>query len=208
MMLLRTVVGSALMISLMTGCQADAGNNGGQEAEFDATFETLIGYPWQDVGTVGLSDGAIAILAEARANGLVTLSDLEQATQLTFECFDSVGIPWSRNGGTEYLGLPTVEYTFRAPVGTEEGDMSWFPLAQACQDANSLVVQTLYENQPHSVDRQQQWFEERRQADAVACLEDAGVTIDEGADFLWFVTAGWDLYNETGDSTCLELIVG
>lgn len=197
-----------LVVGVIAGCGTGDGVDGAGSSGFDLVFESLVGYPWEEAGSHGLSEGAVSILAEARSRGYVTLSDLEQATQLTFACFDDAGIPWSRVWGTEYMGLPTIEFTFHAPVGTEEGDMEWFLLAQKCQDDNNLVVQTLYENQPDSLEMQGIWFDQNRRETVRRCLIDRGIVVADDADLAWFMHSSKEYLDVFGDSTCLELIVG
>jgi hypothetical protein len=207
--LTRTLTALAAL-ACASSCSSAPSPTDSRAAQFEATFLSSMGYPFSDAAAHGISLGVLEILDEARAQGLLTRSEVEQSLNYTFACFDDAGIQHERTQGTDVLGLPSFDFTYRAPIGVDPLDntASWIPVADACQANNSFVVQTLYENQPTSGDTRQAWFATNEQAQVAACLTDRGVLVPDGAQLSWFVSAAKDYMDQTGDSTCLEMIFG
>jgi hypothetical protein len=201
---------SVAALACASSCSSAPSPTDSRTGQFDATFLSSLGYPFSDAATNGISLGVLEILDEARAQGLVTRSEVEQSLNYTFACFDDAGIQHERAHGTDVLGLPSFDFTYRAPVGVDPMDntASWIPIADACQANNSFVVQTLYENQPISGDTRQAWFATNEQAQVAACLTDRGMLVPDGAQLSWFMATAKNYMDQSGDSTCLEMIFG
>lgn len=199
-----SVVG--LLVLLTSACSS--GEDHPEAGQFQEFVESFLGYPVDEATSNGLSPEASEILHRAIDHGVLTQSDVRESVELTLACFDKSGIPYERVETTDFLGLPYEDFVFSAPAGVDDSDQSWLPVADACQDANSLYVTAIYKNQPTSVAATEEWFVATRRDNALACLEDRGLAISAGDSFDTFLQDAKKLLDETGDSTCLELVMG
>ncbi len=197
---------TGLLVLLAGACSS--GEDHPEAGQFQKFVESYLGYPIDEAQSNGLSPEASEILHRAIDHGVLTQSDVRESVELTLACFDKSGIPYERLETTDFLGLPYEEFTFSAPAGFDDSDHSWLPVADACQGANSLYVTAIYQNQPASVAATEEWFVATRRDKALVCLEDRGLAISASDSFDTFLQDAKKLLDETGDSTCLELVMG
>lgn len=205
---MRVVVMALALIGICASCASGSEDGGaGDDSEnFTAFAESYLGFAIEDGKENGLSDGAIAILQRASVKGELTPADLHDAIELTLECFDDAGIPYQRVAGVSLTGLPEESFTYAAPPGTEDGDMRWFDVADICQSANSMLITGLYENQPAAVSVREDWFDASRRDEVSQCLRDGGVTTSQADGFEEILSAAKTYLDQTGDSSCLDLL--
>ena len=200
-------VASAMLVTAVACVSASDDDSTTHDSEEFTTFaESYLGFAIEDGKKNGLSDGAIVILQRASVKGELTPADLHDAIELTLECFDDAGIPYQRVAGVSLTGLPEESFTFAAPPGTEDGDMRWFDVADVCQSANSMLITGLYENQPAAVAVREDWFDASRRDEVSQCLGDRGVTTSESDGFDQILNAAKTYLDQTGDSSCLDLM--
>lgn len=141
----------------------------------------------------GVSDAQLEILERAGARGEVTLSDVREAIDNTFACFDEQKIWHSSQQHTTFMGHEQLSYSYGAPPGYEDDDPTWLALAEACVASNSGVVEMLYQTLPSVALRQEQWFVDNVRDDVSECLARYGVTAPTGADSTWYWMAVTEL---------------
>lgn len=197
---------AALAAILIVGCTSQGPNLEAQREAFIASFEAATGFPLSEAEENGIAPETRQVLERAVERAVLTPTDLNDAIENTLACFDDAGIPWERIYVEDHWGQPVHDFTFRAPPGSEDND-SWWLIADKCQASHSMFVQAVYDNQPNAVESRATWFESR-QADVDECLDSHGTIAPAGADFDTYVTVAKELLDATGESTCLELLMG
>ena len=200
-----TATCAVAVVLAVAGCARDGGD-ANDSGDFTAFAESYLGFAIEDGKENGLSDGALEILERASVEGELTPADVHDAIELTLECFGDAGIPYQRVAGVSLTGLPEESFTFAAPPGTEDGDMRWFDVADVCQSANSMLITGLNENQPAAVAVREDWFDASRRDEVSQCLGDRGVTTSESDGFDEILNAAKTYLDQTGNSSCLDLI--
>jgi len=188
----------AALATTLTAC-ASSQAEPSQAAQFREFYESLsAGAPIEDARDLGVSDAQAEILERAAERGEISLSDLREAIDSTFACFEEHGIRHSSKQHKSYMGQEQITYSYSAPPGVDENDPVWLALADECMSTNSGMIEMLYQMQPSGVLAQEQWFAENLRDEVAECLARYGVTAPEGADSNWYSRAVTDLAQPTG----------
>lgn len=128
---------------------------------------------------IGASAAQIAMLEEAANSpeGL-TFAQYESAVNASLECMRDQGI--TVNGPTLIRQREIDVLNYSAGAGGGLDDDSAYAVIEECERTHSILVWTLWTNQPSTLQRRDEIFNEYMPA-MITCLQDHGVGIDDDA---------------------------
>ena len=184
---------------VLTGCATEREEVDGQ------VFVELVEGAIEDARAGGASSGQLAILAEAREAGRVTLEHLREAVRATMQCFSEAGLGSEYVESTNQVGLSIPGYNVF--VDEESGAMDDASVEQ-CDTAHGFWVNKVYQVQPSSDQLWGDYFD--RHADELrSCLESAGHEIEAGATGSELAGQANEIAAETnGEVDCVGHIIG
>lgn len=206
---LLTVAGALGVVSVLGGCGTSGSDESTDLAGFQGLVEQQLGYPISELREHELSAGAVEIIEGALDRGRLTEADQRAATELTFACFDAMGVTYDRIEVTDPRFPPGVTFQFRAPKGTDPDDRTWLNAADSCQVQNNVYVDAIYDAQPMATQARETWFADAPvRAEVLACLEDAGAGLPEGASYQQVSDAAYDVMTRLDNTTCFDILFG
>ena len=180
----RRAAGGLLFLGLLTGCAHPS-----QEATtswapvFAAAVEAAI--------AAGVDPTQIEILTRVADAGVVTVQDVREALESTYQCLDDAGISHTEEMKTTAWGFDVVSYSMTVPPGTDvEAAVA---VSDECTEKHSGFVERLYVNQPSYVEGADRYRNETILPGVRACMDAAGAPYDPEAGFddTWDAALAW-----------------
>ena len=156
---------------------------------------------------LGMSDDTYAVYEDVAHRGYVLVSDIQEVMPELIACVEDVGYEVEYDPLADgFFGLPNVNWAYLTPPGhtPSAGEED---LISACNERTVGALITMFYNQPFSPERNDVWIADGRKEASWTCLDKAGYFVGASASFQDYLDVAKRMSDETGDSTCLELVI-